>query len=95
MTVGYPQDKATIDNRAGSVVTGVRESLRQAQLFKAFLDSVTDPQLTALGYTGTEISQLRSSVTDLDKLRTIYEGTATQATTYDFRQFAKLLAGVQ
>jgi hypothetical protein len=94
MSVGFPANKLDVDSRAGQLALQLRDTLRQVSLFKAWLDSQTDAALTALGYNSTDIAQLRSSYVDLDKLRTIYEGTATQATTYDFRTFAKLLTGV-
>jgi hypothetical protein len=39
------------------------------------------------------VTNLKSAYTDLNKFALIFEGTQAQATTYDFRQFAKLLAG--
>jgi hypothetical protein len=97
VSVGYPQTKSEVDSRAGQVALAVRATLSQdVKNFKAWLDTVSDAALQAApyGYSATEASQLRSAYTDLDKLRTIYEGTATQATAYDFRTFAKLLTGV-
>lgn len=94
MSVGFPANKLDVDSRAGQLAIQLRDTLREVQLFKAWLDSQTDAVLTGLGYSSGDIAQLRSSYVDLDKLRTIYEGTATQATTYDFRTFAKLLTGV-
>jgi len=94
VSVGFPANKLDVDSRAGQLAIQLRDTLREVQLFKAWLDSQTDAVLTGLGYSSGDIAQLRSSYVDLDKLRTIYEGTATQATTYDFRTFAKLLTGV-
>jgi hypothetical protein len=68
--------------------------LRNVQIFKAFLDTQTDAALQALGYSAGDVAVLRSAYTDLDKLRQVYEGVATQGTTYDFRTFAKQLVGV-
>jgi hypothetical protein len=62
---------------------------------KTVLDTLDTTALQAapFGYTLNEANQLKSAAADLDKLRTIFIGTATQATTYDFRTFSKLLLG--
>jgi hypothetical protein len=93
MAVGYPALKTDIDSRAGQLALGVRDTLRQIQIFKAYLDTQSDASLITLGYSQGDVNTLRSAYGDLDKLRTVYEGTATQGTTYDFRTFAKLLVG--
>lgn len=93
MTYGYSNTKADIDQRLGSCFVSTREALRNCQLVKAWLDTQTDAALIALGYTQAEVNSIRSGMTDLDKLRQIFEGTATQASAYDFRQFAKLFGG--
>jgi hypothetical protein len=93
MAVGFPALKTDVDARAGQLALTVRDTLRQVQIFKAWVDTQTDAALIALGYVQADVDRLRSSFVDLDKLRSIYEGTATQASTYDFRTFAKLLVG--
>lgn len=95
MSVGFPQTAAEVNARSGQLALTLRDTFTQVQNFKAFLDSVTDTQLGAapFSFATGDISVLRSSFVDLDKLRTVYQGTATQATTYDFRTFAHLLTG--
>lgn len=95
MSVGLTLSKADLDNRAASIALDLRNVLYRVQVFKAALDTLSVAQLQALGYATSpdEASILKSSFTDLDKLRTIYEGTGTQGTTYDFRTFAKQLTG--
>ena len=92
MTVGIYSNKSDVDVRAGQLVQTVRDNLTAVGNFKLWLDAQTDQALTALGYTGGDIATLRSTFTDLDKLRQIYLGTATASPAYDFRTFAKLLA---
>lgn len=94
MSVGYPANKTDIDARAGQLALTVRDTLRNVQIFKAYLDTQTDAALLALGYNQTDVNTLRSAYTDLDKLRQVYEGSSSQTPAYDFRTFAKLLAGV-
>lgn len=92
MAVGMFSTKSDVDVRAGQLVQSVRDNLTGVGNFKLWLDAQTDPALTALGYSGGDIATLRSTFTDLDKLRQIYLGTVAQSPAYDFRTFAKLLA---
>jgi len=94
VSVGLSTTKGDADQRAGGIALDVRSVMDRVRIFKTWLDTVTVTQLEGLGYTTGEANTLKSAFTDLDKLRTIYEGTATQASTYDFRTFAKLLTGV-
>lgn len=94
MSLGYPATKTDLDNRAGQLAIQLRDTFTAIRRFKAYLDTQTDPNLTGLGYSAGEVATLRSSYVDLDKLATVYGGTVTQGTTYDFQTFAKLLCGV-
>jgi len=94
MSVGFSATKADFDAKAGSLALALRQALANIKEFQAVLAATADATLTADGYTSGEVATLKSAYTDLDKLRTIYEGTQTQGSTYDFRQFAKLLTGV-
>lgn len=94
MSVGYPTTKADIDSRCGAIALAVRNVMDDVDHFKLMLDAKTDADLTALNYTAGDITTLRSAFVDLARLAAIYRGTQTQATTYDFRIFAKLLTGV-
>ena len=95
MTVGRTISKAKIDNTAGAVASSVFASLDNVRKFKAVLDAYSSAQLVSVfGYASTaEADILKSAITDLDKLRQIFEGTATQAAVSDFRFFAKQLLG--
>lgn len=84
MTVGFPQDKATLDNRAGSVALSLRDIFLQIQNLNAFLGAKTDPELAALGYSAPEITLLRASFTDLNALRLVATGAATQGALNNF-----------
>lgn len=94
MSLGFSTLKTDIDARSGQLSLTLRDTLRQIQIFEAWLAGTADATLTGMGYTSGEVAILKSAYVDMDKLRTVYEGTATQATTYDFRQFSKQLTGV-
>lgn len=92
--VGFPTDKNTIDARVGSLTMGLRDTLRQIGTVKVWLDSQSDANLTSLGYSAADITLLRASFVDLDKLRLISQAGATQASVSDFFFNAKQLVGV-
>jgi hypothetical protein len=93
MSIGRTNSKQELDSSWGGVGASLFATMDNIAKLKTVLDTLTTTDLTNLGYTSTEANQLKSAATDLDKLRTIFLGTATQATTYDFRTFSKLLLG--
>ena len=94
MSLGYPTTKTDIDSKAGGLAVQLRNVLAEASNLKLWLDSAPDQDLVDRGYELGEIAQLRSAVADLDKLNQIYLGQTNQASTYDFRSFAKVLTGM-
>lgn len=91
MTLGYAFTKQRIDAQAGDAAYQLREALARITRYKADLDSLSDPELTAMGYTAGEVTVLRASFTDLDKLAAISRGAATQPAASDFFFNAKQL----
>lgn len=94
MAVGYLADKATIDNRTGQLVQTLRETFTGINRAKLFLDSLTDPNLTALGYSAGDITLLRASMTDLENLRLTAIGSRTQPSASNFFFNADKLTGI-
>jgi hypothetical protein len=94
MSLGYPTTKNDIDAKAGGLAVQLRNILNECANLKLWLDAQTDQDMLNRGYVAGEIAQLRSFATDYNKLNGVYLGTATQATAYDFRTFAKFLSGM-
>ena len=96
MAVGTQQDAGSVNAWAGDIALGLERIMTEIQHFKAFLDATPDATLEAAPYSfsATDVSNLKSAFADANNLANIYFGTATQATTYDFRTFLKLLRGV-
>jgi hypothetical protein len=84
MTVGYPQDKSSLDARSGGLALQMRELLTSIGNFKVFLDSKLDAELTSLGYSAADITLLRASFTDLDNLRKVATGAQAQPAASNF-----------
>lgn len=97
MAVGLGRSRADIDYRAGQLATALRNTFDEIDRFQAFLAGFPDADLEAapIGYTTTDVAQLKSAFTDLAQLGAVYRGTATRTPAYDYRTFAKLLTGVQ
>lgn len=98
LRIGLQSNVVDINARAGSLYIQLRDTLNAIKNFQSMLTATLDADLTSPDqngktFTAAEVTNLKSAYTDLDKLRQIFEGTQTQATTYDFRTFAKLLAG--
>ena len=98
MTVGYPINKAVIDSRAGYLVKTLRDVFDGIEVLKGVLDGYTTAQLEAMGYdetTLTEVSILKSGITDLDNLRKVATAQGTQAAANNFFFWANKLTGVE
>lgn len=86
----YSIDRQTINARAGNLIQQVDSAFLRIQQFKTFLDTIPDATLiSAYGYAQGDIDLLRSSLTDMEQLRTIYQGAAALASAKDFRAFTK------
>jgi hypothetical protein len=85
-------DQNTIKNTAGGIVRDLDRIILRGQQFKDWITTYTDAELIAnWNFAQADINDLRSAFTDLETLRTVYQGTATQASLKDFRAFAKRL----
>lgn len=92
MSVGIVQTKADVDYRVGIVAMRVAGWFALVKDTKAWLDQFTAQNLVDnFGYTLAEANLIKSAFSDLDQLRTIYEGSANLASVKDFRAFAKQL----
>jgi hypothetical protein len=94
MSVGLAASKTEVDARAGDICRAFQKSFTDVLTMKGYLDRTADADLVALGYTETEVTDLKTAWNDLYQLTTIWTGTAAQATPYDFRQFVQRIWGV-
>lgn len=93
MSLGITPTKSDVDSLCGGLARDLKTTLSRIVDAKLWLDTKTDANLLALGYVQGEVDSLRSAYVDLNKLAGIFNATQTQATTYDFKTFAKLLYG--
>ncbi len=93
MTIGRTISQGELNNAAASIASSLYATMDNINKVKVVLDTLDVAALQGLGFIATEANQLKSAFTDLDKLRTVFLGTATQSPAYDFRTFTKLLLG--
>lgn len=99
MAVGDQPTHAEINATALQIVRQLYSAFVNVQRFQAYLLATADATLIALPTGGAtaliqaDINTLKSTFNDLDLLRTVFEGTATQASLKDFRAFAKQILG--
>jgi hypothetical protein len=95
MSVGFPSDKITVDQRVGGLAFNLRATLDQIQTVKTWLDSKLDSDLTGLGYSAAEVTTMRAAFTDMDNLRKVAHGLQAQPGASDFFFNASKLTGLQ
>jgi hypothetical protein len=94
MTVGRtPPDKNTLDSQIAGFLIQTNTALSNVATLKAFLDSQSDANLIAIGYSQGEVNTLRSAYTDAMALHDVWIGAAALTPARDLRTFAKLVWG--
>ena len=94
MSVGLAVTKQEIDARAGDLGRTFQKAFEDVGTLKGYLDATPNPDLVALGYTDQEVATLKTAVTDLGELATIWLGQAALPAPKDFRTFVRQLWGV-
>jgi hypothetical protein len=98
MAAGFTITKADIDARAGQLVVATRDDLYRCAQFCDLLNDTSifanDAALTALGYSGAEVTMIRASFTDLKSLYNVSHAAGTVPSNNDFWFNAKHLTGV-
>jgi len=90
--------KAQFDSLMNGCIQNLDGALLQAQAIQAFFTAHPDADFTTtsgagpINYASGDVTNMKSAFSDLDQLRTIYQGSATLGTAKDFRTFAKLIA---
>jgi hypothetical protein len=98
VSLGFPLGKADIDNKAGSLVVGVRDALDRCKQMCDLLNNTNiipnDAFLTGLSYSGAEVTTLRAAFTDLKALYNVAHAAGTVPSNNDFFFNAQKLTGV-
>lgn len=83
--------KQQIYDTAAALAKRLDAVLQETADYKAWLDSVTDATLLAAPFNCVQgdLDILRSGCSDLNQLRTIYQGSVNLLLAKDFRTFSK------
>jgi hypothetical protein len=91
--------KGQFDAQMNGIIQALDGAFSQVQALEAFLTAHPDADFTAAaggpgptGYAAGDVTNFKSAFSDLDQLRTIYQGSANLLVAKDFRTFAKLIA---
>jgi hypothetical protein len=86
---------AQVNQALGTIARDVNSALERVQPAAQFLQQNSDAELIAdYQMTQPDIDALRAAFTDLDTLRSIYRGQATQTASYNFRQNVRRIIGL-
>ena len=94
MSIGLAATKQEIDSRSGDLARNFQRSFIQVLTLKAYMDATPDADLITLGYTQTEVTNLKTAVTEMNQLAGIWNGTANLSVAKDFKVFIQRLWGV-
>lgn len=94
--IGVVVTRESLDATLGDIALRTNETFRRVSQMQEWLAAQTDAVLIAapFGYTAGEVAIIKSAFSDLDQLRTIYEGAAALAAAKDFRTFARQVWGL-
>lgn len=94
MSVGLPATKSELDTRAGDLARTFQRAFGDVATLKGYLDATPNADLETLGYSPQEVATLKTAVTDLGQLTTIWVGAEALPAAKDFRTFVRQLWGV-
>lgn len=96
MAAGVQPTQAQINANAGALALNLRAAMQAIVNFQAWLGATqTTATLEALGFTAGDAATLISSVGNLNTLAGIYQGTATQASEFNYEANSNSLWGGQ
>lgn len=76
----YKPTKAQLDSITQDIAGEVESRMQRWKFFAAQLNSITDPELTTIGYDATTIAYLRSFQTALQNIERMYRNEAKVGT---------------
>ena len=92
--LGLGTTQTEINGRAGDLARSFQRSFDQVAMLKSFLDATPDANLVAMGFLQSEVTVLKSAVTDLAQFSTIWTGQQPLAAPKDFTVFVRQLWGI-
>lgn len=94
MSVGKVVGKADYDTNSGSLAAQINEWAQDVVNLSSNLQTMSESDLTNLGYSSEEVTLLRTCVNDMFRLAEVYYGHTELTPAYDFRQFLNRISGL-
>lgn len=93
--IGTQLTRSDVDTRLSQITQQINSGFSLVMQMQEWLAAQTDDVLEAapFGYTSDEVAVIKSAFSNLDQLRTVYEGVAASPEPQDFRTFAQQLWG--
>jgi hypothetical protein len=91
-----PTTGTDVNVQLGVIARNVFSALADAQMAKAWLDTMPDATLTAAPYSlsQADVTLLKSAFANLNKLGDVFNGTVAHSPASDLRTFAKQVIGI-
>ena len=93
MAAGRNVTKTDLDNQLAGLALQGYDWLGRVERLKAWLDTKTEGDLVALGYSAGDVTLMKAAYTDLNNLSQTAKGQRTQTPASDFFFNAKQLWG--
>ena len=77
MAIGITASKGEIDARAGELARVFQKQFGDVLTLKGYLDTKTEADLVAMGYTSQEVAVVKTAIADLFTLAGIWTGDKT------------------
>ena len=94
MAVGYAKTSTDMNNILGGVARDFLLLMRRIMDYGVDLAVVQDADLTAMGYSSSDITLIHNYMNDMGTLRNVATGVSTQGTLKDFTANARQIAGL-
>lgn len=93
MAIGNAPNLAQINSQAYQIALGFRSTAQQALAFQAYIVSLGQAGLVALGFAAADATTMLTCANYMATLAQVYEGTATQASDFNFQNALIALTG--
>lgn len=94
MAAGFQVTKDALNQRLGSVVVSGEAWFEDVERLAAWLAATPDADLESLGFSTSDVAQMKSALADLENLRLTAYGQRTQSPASNFFFWASKLRGI-
>jgi hypothetical protein len=93
VAIGNIPSLAQVNSQAYQIALQYRSAAQQALAFQAYVNALGQSGLVALGFASADASALITQANYMATLAQVYEGTATQASLFNFQNALIALTG--